>query len=109
MLKTITVITNAVKNAAGTTSLYAESVTHNPPTITRILAASARNIDASVVPASGTARAPCPSPSRNAYATPAATLMKPPSTAEIAPGDPAQNTATTATAPVTMICHLRTV
>ena len=63
MLNTITVITNAVKNAAGTTSRYVDSASQSPPTITRILPASARNIATSEDPASGTAFAPNPNPS----------------------------------------------
>src|SRR6476659_8373594 len=109
MLNTITVVTNAVKNAAGTRSRYVDNANQSPPTITRILPPSARNIATSEEPTSGTAFTPNPKPSNQPYATPAATLTNPPNSAEIAPPVPARIPETPAIAAVTMSCHLRTV
>ncbi len=58
MLKMTTVITKAEKNATGTTSRYIESTSHMPPTISRILPASARAIAISDIPALGTPTRP---------------------------------------------------
>src|ERR1700675_1933731 len=77
--------------------------------ITRILPASARSIAYSDVPASGTAFARRPIPSRSAYTTPAEKLTSPPSTAAITPCAPDQTPASAATAPVAKICQRRTV
>ena len=58
MRNTITVITKAAKNAAGTTSLYVASTSQSWPTITRILPASARNIATIDAPAEAVGPSP---------------------------------------------------
>ena len=85
MLNTITVITNAAKNAAGTTSLYVVSTSQSPPMITRILPASARNIATSDGAGVRDRFGPDPKPSNERVTRPpAAMLTRPPSTADSA-------------------------
>src|SRR5690349_24669133 len=95
---------NAAISAGSTASWYVESTSHSSAMITRIFAASARNIAAIVAPAVfGGAIA-----STNAYTTPADRLITPPSTAESAPCTPTHAPAMTAITSVAAACQSRT-
>src|SRR6185437_10379816 len=99
-----TVTMKAAINAGSTASRYVESTSHSSAMITRIFAASARNIAAMVAPADlGGATA-----STNAYTTPADRLITPPRTAESAPCTPTHDPAMTAMMNVAAACQSRT-
>jgi len=98
-------MTNAAKNAAGTSSLYELNTSHNKQPISASLPASALNAVRKISPAVCTFLPEINSAKRK----PADQLIRPPNRADRAPCPPAHQPATSATAAVVYNCHRSTV